>query len=173
MEKIIFLDIDGVLNSAQSLIHFKAFGYPTKIKQAYLKTGEIDCPYFDPISVSLLKAIVKTLGAKIVISSTWRLNCSMQDFNLIFNYYGFNTEDVIIGKTHNRGDSRSTQIKDWVSDNNILDFIIIDDIHESNWDEDLREKLINVNGDVGFNMINVKQILKICNKTDEELFANL
>lgn len=57
MRKIIFLDIDGVLNSADYLDHTKhCNGYSD----------------ISPKKVKLLKKIVDRTGAEIVLSSTWR-----------------------------------------------------------------------------------------------------
>lgn len=57
MRKIIFLDIDGVLNSADYLDHTKhCNGYSD----------------INPKKVKLLKKIVDRTGAEIVLSSTWR-----------------------------------------------------------------------------------------------------
>lgn len=57
MRKIIFLDIDGVLNSADHLDHTKhCNGYSD----------------ISPKKVKLLKKIVDRTGAEIVLSSTWR-----------------------------------------------------------------------------------------------------
>jgi len=64
MSKIIFLDIDGVLNSERQhdrcvnkgIAPVDGFGYA-----------------FDPIAVDNLKRIVEKTGADIVISSSWKL----------------------------------------------------------------------------------------------------
>ena len=63
MSKIIFLDIDGVLNTERQhdrcveagLAYVDNFGYA-----------------FDPVSVANLKRIVDETGADIVISSSWK-----------------------------------------------------------------------------------------------------
>jgi HAD domain in Swiss Army Knife RNA repair proteins len=59
--KIIFLDIDGVMNSQRF--------YTNSIKgNRRDEYGDL----FDPLSASLLNKLIKETGAKIVISSTWR-----------------------------------------------------------------------------------------------------
>ncbi len=62
--KIIFLDVDGVLNCHNT---FK------KQHEKYIKTGiwEIE---IELSKVKLLKQIVDNTNAKIVLSSTWRLS---------------------------------------------------------------------------------------------------
>ena len=65
MNKIVFLDIDGVLNSE---LH-----YVEKSQQQL--ADEIGYPLSEisRSAVSLLNQIVEKTGAKVVISSTWRL----------------------------------------------------------------------------------------------------
>ncbi len=61
MKKIIFLDIDGVLNTK---LWYSKMDYDTpKDKWGYA---------FDPTSVANLKRIVDETGAEIVISSSWK-----------------------------------------------------------------------------------------------------
>lgn len=66
--KIIFLDIDGVLNGYNLTIHFK-----TQLMRKYRKLRK----YIDIFSVQFLKVfilflIVRLSGAKIVLTSSWK-----------------------------------------------------------------------------------------------------
>ena len=82
MNKICFLDFDGVLNST------------AYIKQLGDKWtgGELD-----PVAVELLNDIVIATKAKIVITSTWRLYSSIQRLTEILEFYGFIGD--VVGKT--------------------------------------------------------------------------
>ena len=62
--KVLFLDIDGVLNSRRSCIAFG--GYPHEV------TGH-PRQMFDEVAVALIRGIVKQAGAKVVLSSSWRI----------------------------------------------------------------------------------------------------
>lgn len=62
--KIIFLDIDGVLNSNR---FFTTVDNKLRIAQ-HDKYGDM----FDPISATLLNKLISTTNAKVVVSSTWR-----------------------------------------------------------------------------------------------------
>lgn len=62
--KILFLDIDGVLNSTRSAVAFG--GYPMNVEKPHMER-------FDHVAVALIKKICKDTGAKIVLSSVWRL----------------------------------------------------------------------------------------------------
>ena len=53
MDKILFLDIDGVMNN--------------------IKTLQEGWKIFDPVAVEQLDRIIRTTGCKIVLSSTWRI----------------------------------------------------------------------------------------------------
>lgn len=56
--KIIFLDIDGVLNS--------------EVYYRIVDRSKKDWSRFDPKAVELIKKLLNEFSAKIVISSTWR-----------------------------------------------------------------------------------------------------
>jgi len=61
MRKVLFLDIDGVLNTESW--HTHAVGGTAKDQYGYT---------FDPVAVGNLKRIVDATGADIVISSSWK-----------------------------------------------------------------------------------------------------
>lgn len=60
--KIIFLDIDGVLNTIETFINRK---------KEYKETGILNVE-IDEFRVQYLKQIIKETDAKIVLSSSWR-----------------------------------------------------------------------------------------------------
>lgn len=62
--KIIFLDIDGVLNTEKHIRYLLHNDLPTQDNDW--------CDFFDPKCIVKLKKIIDQTGAKIVISSTWR-----------------------------------------------------------------------------------------------------
>ena len=115
--KIIFLDFDGVLNSDWYIRHHG--------------TGSV---VIDPLCITLLKDIVLTTGAKIVLTTSWRAHWSVnndecndigKEINSIFAEYGL----YIHSKTPHHGFSkREAEIKDWLSDHhNVTSFVIFDD----------------------------------------------
>ena len=129
--RIVFLDIDGVLNSERTLYAYENFCNAGSVKQEIVKNGEkteID-PRFDPIAVKLLQNAQEKLGFKIVISSAWRYSFNVQDFHILFNKYNWDTSDIIIGKTGYEAGVRGNQIKCWIdnhTDGN-CQYAIIDD----------------------------------------------
>lgn len=89
--KIIFLDVDGVLNSSD---------YYTK-RFEKLEGGDEMAEYplneFCPLTVSRLNQITDATGAKIVVSSTWRLGRSLDELRDLFTKVGITGE--VIDKT--------------------------------------------------------------------------
>lgn len=69
--KVLFLDIDGVLNSTRTAVAFGGFPHSTK---------PADIVKFDHVAVSLIRTVCQETGARIVLSSTWRLDPDWQQF---------------------------------------------------------------------------------------------
>ncbi len=78
--KVIFLDIDGVLNVEVFINAFWEVCKQAEIKRPEAKVLRKDImrdqfgTLFCPTATSRLKAIIDKTGAKIIISSTWRLS---------------------------------------------------------------------------------------------------
>lgn len=124
--KVIFLDIDGVLNTSQTFVD---------IHNEYIETGvrriEIDLK-----RLNLLKKIVDQTGAVIVLSSSWRsfgkmecgkytpLNEKMASLIKLFNEYGLSIYDVT---PKDANGIRQNEIEAWLKNKNIENFIVIDD----------------------------------------------
>lgn len=160
MEKYLFLDIDGVLNSERTVFAYDKLIYCALVKHKMV-IGEPVHTYFDPIAVLLLKAAQKQIGFKIIISSTWRLSLSLNDFHTMFEEYEWDTTDVIIGKTVNENVCRGQQIKNWLNSNAEppYQYVILDDSSDM-----LREQMGNfVKTDLrdGLSFENFKQIFKV------------
>ncbi len=95
MEKIIFLDIDGVLNSEEWMVRRFKETEGQEIHEQY--------PYyeFDKKLVGDLNYIIENTGAKVVVSSTWRLGRSVEELTEILETVGFKGE--IVGTTPHFG----------------------------------------------------------------------
>ena len=122
--KIIFLDIDGVLNV-----------YP----QGHDEYGAI----FHPHLVENLKLILDRTGAKIVVSSTWRRSglSIMKEMwekrglpGEVIDITPFETDVVERGtcEFYDQVD-RGFEIQQWIDDNQIQDFVILDDDNDIKW----------------------------------------
>lgn len=113
---IIFLDIDGVLRSYWS---------------DYLWSQELNQPIpshykrlFSKDAIENLNYIVTLTGAKVVITSTWRLHYTLEELRKVFRERGFIGQ--IIGTTGTFG-TRGEEIVDWLNDHVVKNFVVIDD----------------------------------------------
>lgn len=91
--KIIFLDIDGVLN------HQNWFSRRHKEVNQNDVVSHYPFYEFDPESVEQLNRIINETGAKVVVSSTWRLGRTITQLQEILDRVGFIGE--VIDKTPN------------------------------------------------------------------------
>lgn len=136
--KILFLDVDGVLNSYQS--------------QTYL-------PLSKP-ALKRLKTIVEETGCKIVLSSTWRkLESTKRRLSTRLAYRGL----YITSQTPVLKGFRGEEIKQWLDNHsNISSYCILDD------DADMYPEqfpfFVRTNPEVGLTDENVKEVIKILNK---------
>lgn len=121
--KVVFLDIDGVLNTSKTFIDRY---------NEYKQTGNMKIE-IDEFRVKYLADIIKETNSKIVLSSSWRIfwdnnlkpkNTKAQEFEKILNKY----ELKIYSKTDYLGIEREKEIDEWLrKHDNIENFIIIDD----------------------------------------------
>jgi hypothetical protein len=86
MNFTIFLDVDGVFVIGDYII------------EQYNLTGKPNGKAFDPKTVERFNRIIKETGAKVVVSSTWRMGRTVEELQELFESKGFIGMDVI-GKT--------------------------------------------------------------------------
>lgn len=123
MMKVIFLDIDGVLNSRQDRFSW---------------TIETDIHFIR------LKRIIDKTGAQIVLSSSWRIGDSSKDIvHKRLQQFGMDFIDVtpVFGGQH-----RGREIADWLSKHEVESFVILDD--EGDMDE-LIDRLVKTDMNIG------------------------
>ena len=122
--KVIFLDIDGVLNSGKYIKSLGADLWDNPVNQ------------MDPVAVARLNTITVATKAKIVVSSSWRLPflthpTPLPALQACMKSYGIAGD--IIGMTCEKANAvrnrRGKEIQKWINDNysNIEKFVIIDD----------------------------------------------
>lgn len=115
--KVIFLDIDGVLNSEQYIRECDGCGI-----------------VIDPSKMVLLKQIVDATGTKIVLSTSWREHWSKDDtqcdstgvlMNSMFGTYGLR----IFDKTPQLHTRREEEIRNWLDEHpEVENFVVLDDM---------------------------------------------
>lgn len=115
--KVIFLDFDGVLNSAASFMMEKR----RKTVRIADTLGAVNCS-------NLQYILEQDRDVKLVISSTWRLLHTMVELQNILNGYGVEAARIV-GKTPNTlsGD-RGHEIRLYLEENtNVTKYVILDD----------------------------------------------
>ena len=132
--KVIFLDVDGVLNSDE---------YIDRAKKQEIQGIE---RHIDVEKIKLLKKAIDETGAKVVLSSSWRFTKNEQYLKQLLEKYGI----YLVGSTPLIQCERGLEIKQWISDNqNVEDFIILDDEIYPSYDEKLLKKLVKISNGNG------------------------
>ena len=150
--KMVFLDIDGVLNS-------------WRYDQVRMSLQD----NIDETRLPLLYRIVSSTSAKIVLTSSWRKHRERdfnkadsigQHLNELFEKYGLAIFDKIIESSDN---NRTDEIRDWLANNSVEQFVIVDDI-AFGWDE-LEPHLVRTNYRIGRGLhdSHVSQAISILN----------
>lgn len=166
MNKVIFLDIDGVLNT--NWWYTQMDRNTPKDKYGYA---------FDPKAVANLKRIVEETGADIVISSSWKclgltqMEEMWNDRNLPGKIIGITPNTVSdelllnadidsIEMFHIRGE----EIREWLSKHgkNVSNYVIIDDM--DNMLPEQQSHFIQTNPEVGISKEDSETAIYILNK---------
>lgn len=131
--KVIFLDIDGVLNSDE---------YLDKIEGLNIEGIESQV---DVNKIKLLKKAVEETGAKVVLSSSWRYTRNAQYLKQLLLEYG-----ILVDSTPYMENERGKEIKKWLEEHkDTEDFVILDDEIFDSYDEELMKKLVKVSNGNG------------------------
>jgi len=159
MNKVIFLDIDGVLNSQKwhkSEAHIKI--HKCMIRRGNL--GKLSYEVFnasmiDPDALKLLQELVDNTNADIVISSTWRKGGRLENIKSLFKGLGFTGN--IVGATPVLSEDyccRGNEIKKWIIDNikyedrDKFKYVILDDDSDMLFQQ-AQHNFIHIDGRVG------------------------
>lgn len=132
--KVIFLDIDGVLNS---------YEYFVKTRDLNIQGIESEV---DVEKIKLLKQAIDETGAKVVLSSSWRYTKNAQYLKELLSHY-----DIYTDSTPFIQNERGLEIKQWLLDNpNVEEYVILDDEIFDSYDEELMKRLIKIPGENGY-----------------------
>lgn len=118
--RVIFLDIDGVLNSAEW------FEKTKDVRSGLSRIDELQ-EMLDPRAVELLNGLVDRAGATVVLSSSWRVAYGMDFIQRALVARGFTGK--LSDRTPTMGSPRGREIQAWL-DKRLEKpeaFIILDD----------------------------------------------
>jgi hypothetical protein len=151
-ERIIFLDVDGVLNNLGSVI---GLGNPSKV--------------FDPVSVALIRKLIDKTGARIVVSSTWRMCPSESYLKQELERCGADKLTwFIIGCTPELSGPRGAEIARWIADKGFTGrYVIIDD--DSDMLQEQMPMFVQTTFEDGFRVRHYKRALEILGEQDEAI----
>ena len=135
--KVIFLDVDGVLNTEECQ------DVPEQGQE-----GSEDFLYDKSTIIPLLKrcldnleSILRETGAKVVVTSTWRLFPDMLAF--LTSTLSPLGPEVIVGVTRDRGahpigPGRGEEVRQWLQENKACTkFVVLDDEHKESFESSL------------------------------------
>ena len=150
--KIIFLDIDGVLNSIDSMLSLHGCN-ESKL---------------DHVSVMLLKRLCEQTDAKIVISSTWRRSRATKDFIEMFAKHHNWFDAPVISRTPVLNTERGHEIQEWLDSHpEVPNFVILDD--DSDMLDSQLDNFVHVSNVNGFRSKHFCKALRIFGQPDERL----
>jgi hypothetical protein len=152
--KVLFLDIDGVLNSRRSVVAFN--GYPHSFE------GK-DRERFDWVAVGLIRALCQETGTAIVLSSSWRILHSVHECA--------NGLDLpIFYRTPSLSKCRGAEIAEWLSEHpEVTAYAIVDD--DSDMLPEQKQYFVQTtekNGLTIENWADLKRILGVATNMDAE-----
>ena len=154
--KIIFLDFDGVMDTEYYDHILSEAGEPISDEYGLL---------FDPECVKNLKHIIDNTGGDIVVSSTWKDFMTYQEILDMWKYRGlpgFVTDVTPTTAKHIRGDEIDAWLKECHTECN---YVIIDDLDVSNFNEHQIPRLLIVNPFNGLDEYTAKRVVMILNAT--------
>lgn len=156
--KVIFLDIDGVLNYTD--------WYTSKEYQAlnYDENSELD---IDPKCAERINNICESTGAKIVITSDWRISwygtlMRLEKGGIKPEYILDKTPELIWYNIAGYDKSRGSEIKLWLETHEkCLNYIIIDD--RTDFRKEQKKFFIHVNPKIGFTDEQMNKAINLLN----------
>lgn len=134
---VLFLDIDGVLQSHRSALAFGGISHPMDTEYVYL----------DPVSVALLKDFIHKTSVRVVLHSTWRLQVD-----------ALLKLPRLLGSELQRTNPRLgkvASIKDWISQNEVISYAILED-----HDLGLPNQIL-VDSETGLNLTHLREMADV------------
>lgn len=154
--KVIFLDFDGVLNSAASFV------METRIRKD-LPKGSL-CPVNQTLSnvcCSNLQYILEAVpSAKIVISSAWRTMFELDWLKAKLASYGIDSTRVVDATPHSFSGPRGREIQQWLEAHpQVKEFVILDDNYIGGGFTE--KEIVTTTWTVGLTLTHALQAIKI------------
>jgi hypothetical protein len=118
--KVVFLDVDGVLNSQE------AVNAGRTSQNSKLTGNDWWANLIDPMAVQRLNRLLEQTGAKVVVTSTWRINAGVRWLQAVLEQRGFQGEVVsVTPRLH--GLPRKEEIEAWLQIMRPTAYVVLDD----------------------------------------------
>lgn len=142
--KVLFLDIDGVLNSKRTSVAFD--GYPHSFSTS-------DMRRFDMVAVALIRRLCAVTGASVVLSSDWRYDHTAHAVA--------NALDLpVMGATPKLPGPRGLEINAWLAEHpEVEQYAIVDDIAAMLESQQMR--FVQTDDEVGLSLRDYSTLLQI------------
>lgn len=149
-EKVLFLDIDGVLNGGRAYS-----GWP-------LALIEPDC-------VKHLNSVVQRSQCKLVLSSSWRYMVNpdamtVKGFGYMLKSHGVVGELIGVTCLDHECDGRGEQIKRWVDEHQPKVFAVVDDIRSGM--DAIADRMVKTDCGVGMTAHDAECLVKLLGEVD-------
>ena len=147
--KVLFLDIDGVLNNDATT---------EKSPDGY--TG------IDDSLVERLAKVIKELELTIVLTSTWKDDWSDKKPDGLYLDAKFMAQGLkVTGRTFDASSSkRGSGIRDYLSNHEVESYVIVDDMDFSDFTDELLDHFVMTNPVTGLSDTDIDEIRKIIRK---------
>ena len=163
--KVIFLDIDGVLNSNDFFASnhdlvkqfFKENEYDYNNVNLLVERQMLDIDFTE---LKMLKDVIIKTDSQVVITSSWK---KLKIFPYIvkeFIAFGI----PVIGYTIDNGSNRGTGIKKYLMENKVDQYVVLDDDIFPDYDEEIMDRLVKTSFyDNGLEEKHIKKMIKKLN----------
>jgi hypothetical protein len=156
LNKVIFLDIDGVLATDKQFMQNRQ-----KFHMKNPEAKELNIPYpFDQKCVKIFNEILTETGSEIVLSSDWRLYWTLEELDKIFKFNKVIKSPVAVtSKTKlvsmsNLVLNRVKQIELFLEENSVSLYVAVDDLP---MDLYMSEKFVRTEDMQGIKKSNIKE----------------
>lgn len=148
--RVLFLDIDGVLNSTKTCVAFG--GYPMELHHQQA---------FDRAAIGLLQRLCDSSGVQVVLSSAWRKHCRWDDAGKAFGL------PIISATPDLCGQPRGAEIAAWLAEHpEVKEFVILDD--DADMLPEQKPRFVQTNPEEGMSWAN---FCKVCDLFNESEYA--